>query len=116
MKTANIIFIIFFILLSIFLFLTNTLFYNIIDVIIVLLLLATVSWLENFFHKKRVSQWEHIRTKGKWYFIFLHFVLLRGIIISTVLTFLLFSKTSIVLLLLCVIVPLLALMVFAGNE
>ena len=90
----------------------STLRFNIIGFILISLIIYS----EIMAHKKRVSNWEKIRMKGKTRFILYEYVLLRGGITSTLLILILSIKVTIGLLIICTVIPFFGVAAFAGNE
>ncbi|MCX6121526.1 MAG: hypothetical protein NTX44_07885 [Ignavibacteriales bacterium] len=90
----------------------STLRFNIIGFILIALILYS----EIMARKRRVSNWEKIRKKGKTRFILYEYVLLRGGITSTLLILILSIKVTIGLLIICTVIPLFGVVAFAGNE
>lgn len=84
--------------------------------IIGFILIALIVYSEIMAHKRRLSNWEKIRIKGKTRFILYDYVLLRGGIVSTLLILILSIKVTIGLLIICTVIPLFGVIAFAGNE
>ena len=77
-----------------------------------------VGWkyLGSYESKKCDANWKAIRTRGKRHFVIVHYVLLRGAIISTAAIIYALGMASLWLLLLCVALPIMLIMVSAGND
>ena len=84
--------------------------------IIVIIIVALIMYSENMAHKRRMSNWQKIRSAGKTRFILYDYVLIRGGIVSVLLILILSFKLSIGLLIVCSILPLFGVIAFAGNE
>ena len=84
--------------------------------IIALIIVALIMYSENMAHKRRMSNWQKIRSAGKTRFILYDYVLIRGGIVSVLLILILSFKVSIGLLIVCSILPLFGVIAFAGNE
>ena len=84
--------------------------------IIALIIVALIMYSENMAHKRRMSNWQKIRSAGKARFILYDYVLIRGGIVSVLLILILSLKVSIGLLIVCSILPLFGVIAFAGNE
>jgi hypothetical protein len=84
--------------------------------IIGFILIALIFYSEIMAHKRRLSNWEKIRVKGKTRFILYDYVLLRGGIVSVLLILILSIKVTIGLLIICTVIPLFGVITFAGNE
>jgi hypothetical protein len=84
--------------------------------IIALIIVSLIMYSENMAHKRRMSNWQKIRSVGKTRFILYDYVLLRGGIVSVLLILILSFKVSIGLLIVCSILPLFGVIAFAGNE
>ncbi len=67
-------------------------------------------------HKRRMSNWNNIRSSGKTRFILYDYVLVRGGIVFVLFILFLSLKVSIGLLIVCSILPLFGVIAFAGNE
>jgi hypothetical protein len=81
-----------------------------------LIFIALIFYSEILAHKRRLLNWEKIRIQGKRRFILVDYVLLRGGIISTLLLLILSIQIKIGLLIICTVLPLFGVLVFAGNE
>ena len=81
-----------------------------------LLLYAGWRYLESFENKKYDANWENIRAKGMRHFVVVHYVLLRGVIITVVAIMYALQLASLWSLLLCVAIPVMWVMVSAGND
>lgn len=80
-----------------------------------LIALFLLVMLEQTLHKKRMNNWAAIRNEGKWRFIGIRFVLVRGgIIFLLIVSFI--PKVTPGILTLSVILPLFLVLLFAGNE
>ncbi len=84
--------------------------------LIVLMVLAVVLYFEKIDHKRRISEWEKIREKGKLRFILLEYVLFRGCSVSVFILLLLTLKLRLTLWLVCPFIPLLGVCAYAGKE
>ena len=84
--------------------------------IIALIIVALIMYSENMAHKRRMSNWQKIRSAGKTRFILYDYVIIRGGIVSVLLILILSFKVSIGLLIVCSILPLFGVIAFAGNE
>ena len=71
-------------------------------------------YVENLAHKRRLQHWGVIREKGKGNFILFHFVLYRGAMISVVILLILATKVTVGLIVVCSVLPLLAITALAG--
>jgi hypothetical protein len=85
-------------------------------VIFAILLYAGWRYLESFEKKKFDAHWGTIRTKGKRHFVFVHYVLLRGVMITVVAIMYGLQLASLWTLLLCVAIPVMWVMVSAGSN
>jgi hypothetical protein len=83
---------------------------------IALILIGYISYNETIAKKRRMLNWETIRSKGRIHFILFDFVFIRGGIISILITMVLSIKVMITLIIICSLLPLLGVMAFAGNE
>jgi len=81
-----------------------------------LILIGLLYYSEALAHKRRLANWEEIRSQGKTRFLLLEYVALRGGTVSLLILMLLSTKVTIGPILLASVVPLLAAMVFVGNE
>ena len=84
--------------------------------IIAVIIVALIMYSENMAHKRRMSNWNKIRSSGKTRFILYDYVLIRGGIVSVLIILLLSFKISIGLLIVCTILPLFGVIAFTGNE
>ncbi len=84
--------------------------------IIALIIIALIMYSENMAHKRRMSNWNNIRSFGKTRFILYDYVLIRGGIVCVLLFLILSLKGSIGFLIICSILPLFGVIAFAGNE
>jgi small-conductance mechanosensitive channel len=81
-----------------------------------LLLYAGWRYLVSFENRKYDANWETIPTKGKRRFVIMHYVLLRGVIITVVAIMYALQLASLWSLLLCVAIPVMWVMASAGSD
>lgn len=55
--------------------------------IVFLALVPTLGWIESYNHRRRVDNWERIRRQGKFVFVLMRYVVLRGGIIAAILMY-----------------------------
>ncbi len=80
------------------------------------ILIGYIYYTETLAQKRRMLNWETIRSKGKVYFVLVEYVIYRGGIISVLIVLILSIKITITLIIICSIIPLLGVIAFAGNE
>ena len=83
---------------------------------IALILIGYISYNETLAQKRRMLNWETIRSKGRMHFILFDYVVFRGGTISILITIILSIKVTITLIIICSLLPLLGVMAFVGNE
>ena len=81
-----------------------------------LLLIPALAWVETRSHQYYVSRWERIRDKGRFMFIFIQYVLVRGLILSTALVLFLRAKGQLSSLELVGVVVILIAIAAVGNQ
>jgi hypothetical protein len=80
------------------------------------ILIGYIAYNETLAHRRRILNWETIRSKGKMHFILFYFVVYRGVVLLILITLILSIKVTITLIIICLLVPLLGVMAFVGNE
>ncbi len=81
-----------------------------------LALIAALSWLEAYTHRRRLIKWDVIRQRGRSAFIFLRYVPVRWLLISGILITILSSKFKVEYIVGFVVVPLFLVLAFAGYH
>ena len=85
-------------------------------IFLVLLLFGGWKFIESFENRKYDTNWKTIRTKGRRHFVVIHYVLLRGVIITAAAIVYGLQLASLWSLLLCVAIPIMCVMVSAGSD